>query len=128
VSAAVWPNTTSGYSSYYQDSKGWLAKGIIDANLPMLYSSDIITDLSAWITRAQSFVDDSSGRYIFPGISTDYADVNQIISRIDAARMSGARGVALFSYGDLNSYDYWDDLANGPFAITATVPQPAWKP
>ena len=128
VSAAVWPNYTSGYSSYYQDSKGWLAKGIIDANLPMLYSSDIITDLSAWITRTQSFVDDSSGRYVFPGISTDYTDVNQIISRIDAARSSGAWGVALFSYGDLNTYDYWDDLANGPFAITATVPQPAWKP
>ena len=45
-----------------------------------------------------------------------------------AARSLGAPGVALFSYGALNSFDYWDDLANGPFAITATVPKPNWKP
>jgi uncharacterized lipoprotein YddW (UPF0748 family) len=128
ISAAVWPNYTSGYNSYYQDSKGWLARGIVDANLPMLYSSDIVGDLPAWITRAQGFIEDSSGRYVFPGISTNYADVNQIVSRIDAARSLGAKGVALFSYGALNTHDYWDDLVNGPFAITATVPKPDWRP
>jgi len=128
VSAAVWPNYASGYNSYYQDSKGWLANGFIDANMPMLYSSDIMNDLAAWITRTQGFVDDSYDRYVFPGISTNYADVSQIINRIDAARALGAKGVALFSYGALNTYSYWDDLADGPFAITATVPKPNWKP
>jgi uncharacterized lipoprotein YddW (UPF0748 family) len=128
VSAAVWPNYTSGYNSYYQDSKGWLANGIIDANMPMLYSSDILNDLPAWTSRAQGFIDDAHSRYVFPGISTNYTDVNQILNRIDAARSLGAKGVALFSYGALNTYDYWDDLANGPFAITAAVPQPNWKP
>ena len=128
VSAAVWPNYVSGYNSYYQDSKGWLANGFIDANLPMLYSSDIVNDLAAWITRTRSFVDDSYGRYVFPGISTNYTDVNQIVNRIDAARWLGAKGVALFSYGALNTFGYWDDLANGPFAITTTVPKPVWKP
>ncbi len=101
VSAAVWPNYTSGYNSYYQDSKGWLANGIIDANLPMLYSSDIVNDLPAWTARAQGFLDDAHGRYVFPGISTNYTDVNQIINRIEAARSLGAQGVALFSYGAL---------------------------
>jgi uncharacterized lipoprotein YddW (UPF0748 family) len=128
VSAAVWPNYTSGYNSYYQDSKGWLAKGVIDANMPMLYSSDIVNDLPAWITRTQSFVDDAHGRYVFPGISTDYTDVVHITDRIEAARSLGAKGVALFSYGALNTFGYWDDLAAGPFAITATVPKPAWRP
>jgi uncharacterized lipoprotein YddW (UPF0748 family) len=128
VSAAVWPNYTSGYNSYFQDSKGWLANGIIDANLPMLYSSDILNDLPAWTARLQGFVDDAHGRYVFPGISTAYTDVTEIISRIDAARALGARGVALFSYGDLNTNDYWDALANGPFASTAAVPEPPWKP
>lgn len=128
VSAAVWPNYTSGYNSYYQDSKGWLANGIIDANMPMLYSSDILNDLPAWTSRAQGFINDAYGRYVFPGISTDYTDVNQIIDRIEAARSLGAKGVALFSYGTMNDRGYWDDLANGPFALTATVPRPAWKP
>jgi uncharacterized lipoprotein YddW (UPF0748 family) len=128
VSAAVWPNYSSGYNSYYQDSKGWLANSIIDANMPMLYSSDIVNDLPAWTARAQDFLDDAHGRYVFPGISTNYTDVAQITDRIEVARSLGAKGVALFSYGALNTYDYWDDLANGPFAITATVPRPTWKP
>lgn len=128
VSAAVWPNYTSGYDSYSQDSKGWLADGFIDANLPMLYSSDILTDLPAWITRTRSFIDDAHGRYVFPGISANYADVNEIIQRIEAARLLGAKGVALFSYGKLNEYGYWDNLANGPFANVAAIPKPAWKP
>ncbi len=128
VSAAVWPNYTGGYNSYYQDSKGWLADGLVDANMPMLYSSDILHDLPAWITRAQGFVDDSYGRYVFPGISADYADVDEMIDRIEAARSLGAKGVALFSYGALNIRGYWDDLANGPFALAAAIPKPAWKP
>jgi uncharacterized lipoprotein YddW (UPF0748 family) len=128
VSAAVWPNYASGYNSYFQDSKGWLAHSSIDANLPMLYSSDIVNDLPAWTVRAQGFIDDASGRYVFPGISANYTDVVHITDRIEAARSLGAKGVALFSYGALNTFDYWDDLAAGPFAITATVPKPDWKP
>jgi uncharacterized lipoprotein YddW (UPF0748 family) len=128
VSAAVWFSYTDGYNNYYQDSKGWLANGVIDANLPMLYSSDILHDLPAWITRTQGFLDDAQGRYVFPGISTNYTDVHEIINRIEAARSLGAQGVALFSYGALNTFDYWDDLANGPFASMATVPRPNWKP
>ena len=77
VSAAVWFNYTDGYNIYYQDSKGWLANSFIDANLPMLYSSDILHDLPAWITRAQGFLADSYGRYVFPGISTNYTDVHE---------------------------------------------------
>jgi uncharacterized lipoprotein YddW (UPF0748 family) len=128
VSAAVWPNYSSGYNSYFQDSKGWLANSIIDANLPMLYSGDILNDLPAWTARAQGFIDDAHGRYVFPGISANYTDVVHLTDRIEAARLLGAQGVALFSYGALNTFDYWDDLANGPFAITATVPKPNWKP
>jgi uncharacterized lipoprotein YddW (UPF0748 family) len=128
VSAAVWPNYSSGYHSYYQDSKGWLANGIIDANMPMLYSSDVITNLPAWTSRAQDFINDSLGRYVFPGINVSYTEVSQIIDRIEAARSLGAKGVALFSYGAMNDHNYWNDLANGPFAITTTVPKPNWKP
>ncbi len=127
LSAAVWFSYTDGYNNYYQDSKGWLANGLIDANMPLLYSSDIKYDLPAWITRTQGFLDDSYGRYVIPGISTAYTDVNELLDRIAAARSLGAPGVALFSYGKLNEYGYWNALANGPFALMATVPVPAWK-
>jgi len=128
VSAAVWPNYTSGYNSLDQDSKGWLANSIIDANMPMLYSSDILNDLSAWIARTQGFVNDAYGRYVIPGISGSYANFNDIAERIDAARSMGAPGIAIFSYSGLNANGYWDKLANGPFASPAAVPKPGWKP
>ncbi|HZY44599.1 MAG TPA: family 10 glycosylhydrolase [Anaerolineae bacterium] len=127
ISAAVWPNYTSGTNTYFQDSKGWLANGSVDANMPMLYSSDVINDLSAWTNRAQDFVNDAHGRYIIPGISGDYTNFNDIVDRINAARSIGAAGVAVFSYGALNARNYWDDLANGPFATPAIIPQPNWK-
>ncbi|HLF25438.1 MAG TPA: family 10 glycosylhydrolase [Anaerolineae bacterium] len=128
VSAAVWPNYTSGYNAYFQDSKGWLASGRIDANMPMLYASDIVTNLAAWTTRMQSFVADSHGRYVLPGIHADYADFADIVARIEAARAAGAPGVAIFSYGALNTRGYFDDLGAGPFALPAQVPTPEWKP
>ncbi len=128
VSAAVWPNYTSGYNSYFQDSKGWLVAGIIDANMPMLYSSDIVTDLAAWTARMQGFVADSYGRYVIPGIHADYANFDDIAARIDAARAAGAPGVTIFSYGALNARGYFDDLGAGPFGSPAEVPRPNWKP
>jgi uncharacterized lipoprotein YddW (UPF0748 family) len=128
LSAAVWPNYSSGYASYFQDSKGWLAAGIVDANLPMLYSSDIVNDLAAWTTRMQGFVAESYGRYVIPGIHADYASFGDLAARIEAARAAGAPGVAIFSYGALNARGYFDDLGAGPFASPADVPRPGWKP
>jgi uncharacterized lipoprotein YddW (UPF0748 family) len=133
VSAAVWPDYDSGYRSYFQDSKGWLAAGFIDANLPMLYSSDIVTDLVKWTARMQSFVADSHGRYVIPGIgfpgnaNTPFS-FQDIVDRIEAARAAGAPGVAIFSYGALNTNGYFSALGSGPFATPASVPKPGWKP
>lgn len=93
----------------------------------MLYSSDSMNDLAAWTNRAQEFVNDAPGRYVIPGISADYANFDDIANRITAARSMNASGIALFSYGALNSRQYWDDLANGPFAMQAIIPQPNWK-
>ncbi|HET7377963.1 MAG TPA: family 10 glycosylhydrolase, partial [Anaerolineae bacterium] len=135
LSAAVWPNYTSGYNAYFQDSKGWLANGMLDASLPMLYSSDIVNDLTAWTNRAQDFVNDAHGRYVIPGIGVQYTSNNQTFcvpfvdlqARIEAARAMNAPGTVFFSYSGINSCAYWADLANGPFALPAIVPQPNWK-
>ncbi|HZY40613.1 MAG TPA: family 10 glycosylhydrolase [Anaerolineae bacterium] len=128
VSAAVWPNYADGYNGFYQDSKGWLAGGYMDANMPMLYTSDILNDLPRWITRTQGFIDDAHGRWIVPGISGAYTETAPLFDRIAAARSMGAPGVAIFSYSGLNAGNFWADLASGPFAVPAVVPTPSWKP
>ena len=137
VSAAVWPFYSSGNNSYFQDSKGWLAAGSVDANMPMLYASSQVTDLTAWTAAAQDFINSSYGRYVIPGIGVQYTDSNnntycvpfdQLQARIDAARTMGAPGVVFFSYSSLLSCGYFNSLAGGPFATSAVVPKPAWKP
>ena len=128
LSAAVWPNYTSGYNSFFQDSKGWLANGALDASMPMLYTSDIVADLAAWITRTQGFIDDAHGRWVIPGMSGAYTNFNDLADRINAARSMGAPGVVIFSYSSLVAGNFWADLANGPFALPAIVPKPNWKP
>ncbi|MBI5564835.1 MAG: family 10 glycosylhydrolase [Chloroflexi bacterium] len=128
LSAAVWPNYSDGYNGFFQASKDWLAGSYMDANLPMLYTSDILNDLPKWITRTQGFIDDAQGRWIMPGISGAYTETTPLFDRIAAARSLGAPGVAIFSYSGLNAGNFWDDLANGPFAIPAMVPKPNWRP
>lgn len=128
VSAAVWPNYSDGYNGFYQASKDWLAGGYMDANMPMLYTSDIVDNLAAWISRTQGFIDDAHGRWLIPGISGAYTQTTPLFDRITAARSLGAPGVVIFSYSGLNTGNFWDDLASGPFAIPASVPKPDWKP
>ena len=51
----------------------------------------------------------------------------ELQARIEAARAMNAAGTVFFSYSGINSCAYWADLANGPFALPAIVPQPNWK-
>lgn len=136
LSAAVWwyPidqwgfGCSEGYNTYYQDSQSWLAAGVIDAVAPMLYGCPALEDLDNWTAVVRDFQDHRAGRYIFPGISTDVSSFSAIAERIAAARAAGAAGQALFSYTSLNAHDYWDDLANGPYAQPAAPPPIPWHP
>lgn len=132
VSAAVWPyyqnnlglRTSSGYADYYQDSKGWLATGAVDAIAPMLYGSgsSIPDDLGNWQLLAADFVAGGSAGHVYPGIAGYYDDFAAIADRIAAARQMGAPGHIIFSYAALDARGYWDDLATGPYAVSVLVP------
>lgn len=131
VSAAVWPyyldqwgwGLSEGYADYYQDSKGWLALGVVDAIAPMLYGG-VCDDFDRWRILMQDFVASAAGRHVYPGVGSGYADFDAIAARIRAARDAGAAGQVLFSYGELNRRGYWDDLANGPYAVPVVPPPP----
>lgn len=132
VSAAVWPyykndlglQTSSGYYDYFQDSKGWLASGAVDAIAPMLYGtgSSVPDDLGNWRILAEDFVASSAGGHVDLGIAGYYDDFAAIAQRIAIARELGAPGHALFSYAALDSRGYWDDLAVGPYRVPAIAP------
>ena len=129
LSAAVWPyyvdkwdwGVSEGYTDYYQDSLGWLAAGSADAIAPMLYTG-VSDEFDRWQILMKDFLANSHGGQIYPGIGANYDDFNAIARRIEAARQAGAPGHVIFSYGALNSRNYWPDLAAGPYAEPATVP------
>lgn len=129
VSAAVWPyyvdkwdwGLSEGYSDYYQDSRGWLASGAVDAIAPMLYGGESDSALK-WFVLMADFLDASGGRPVYPGIGGSYATFEDIAWRIEIAREQGAQGHAIFSYSGLDSRGYWDDLAFGPYSVPASLP------
>jgi uncharacterized lipoprotein YddW (UPF0748 family) len=148
LSAAVWPVHTKkaewnwdeyyqeGYSSYYQDSKAWLADGAIDSISPMIYpgSTSVCPDdniywtQERWQTLVADYQAESNGRYIIPGIGGHYCSFDEIAARIQMARDIGTAGHAIFSYRLLLDNGYFDDLAAGPYAETAVVPEMGWRP
>ncbi|MFN8595551.1 MAG: hypothetical protein U0559_05125 [Anaerolineae bacterium] len=95
----------------------------MDANMPMLYTGDILNDLDKWITRTRN-PQRCAWTLVIPGISGAYTETTPLFDRINAARSMGSPGVAIFSYSGLNAGNFWDDLANGPFAVPALVRVP----
>lgn len=148
LSAAVWPvyqkkpewgwtePYQQGYSTYYQDSKAWLADGYIDSISPMIYPGGVVEcpdnniywTQERWQTLVADFQMDGNGRYIIPGIGTSYCTFDEIEARINMARQIGTAGHALFSYHGLLTNDYFQALADGPYAMPATIPTITWHP
>jgi len=131
LSAAVWPRYTQGRDEYFQDSKAWLALGTIDAIAPMLYGTDMITDLAKWTEAAQDFQAGAFGRWVLPGIgvqlnSGECVSFDQIAARIEAARALNTAGQAIFSYAGLRDcaeggISYLDLLGSGPYAAPVAI-------
>jgi uncharacterized lipoprotein YddW (UPF0748 family) len=143
LSAAVWGihkirpewgwSATEGYYNYYQDSKGWLAAGNIDAIMPMIYPTSYpcpyegFWTIEKWQTLVADFRADSHGRFVIPGIGARYCTFDEIANRIEAGRALGTAGHAIFSYTGLRDRGYFDDLAAGPYALPAVVPDIGWR-
>ncbi len=143
VSAAVWPihenkwnwRASQGFSQYYQDSKGWQEGGYIDSISPMIYANkrdscpeeNTFWTRGVWETLVWDFQAESSGRFVVPGIGGSYCNFEEIAWRINKAREIGTAGHAIFSYSYLQSRDFWDELAAGPYAEPAVVPSMPWR-
>ena len=143
LTAAVWPvyrdvygwGVNSAYDTYYQDPKAWLSSGNIDGVSPMIYTGSPDCNGTYFWTRERwsILVDDyqqgGGGRYVIPGIGVNYCtsdDFAEIEARIEMARAKGSAGHAIFSYSSLLQKDYFDDLAEGPYSIPASVPPLPW--
>jgi uncharacterized lipoprotein YddW (UPF0748 family) len=145
LTATAWPvyqdkwgwGVSSGYDTYYQDAKAWLAGGYVDGVTPMIYSgspncnTSYFWDRARWALLVADYQEDSNGRYVIPGIGVEFCtadDFAEIAARIEMARSAGVAGHAIFSYSGLLAKDYFDDLAAGPYRQPADVPPLTWHP
>lgn len=140
LSTTAWPvyrdlwgwGYSEGYSDYYQDSQRWMLSGTVDALMPMIYPADAVAQPEVFTPTqfsllASDFLTHSGGRHVFPGISAQYTDFDEVAERIAVARELGAPGHAIFSARLVAENDYWDEFAAGPYARPATVPPITWR-
>jgi hypothetical protein len=141
LSAAVWPvyrdlwgwGYSEGYDDYYQDSQGWMLGGTVDAIMPMIYPADVgahpdVFTPTQFSLLVADFLGHDGGRHVFPGISAQYENFDEIAQRIAIARELGAPGHAIFSARLVGQNDHWSRFAAGPYATPATVPPLTWRP
>lgn len=123
ISAAVWPvyidrwgwGASSGYADYYQDSQGWLQRGVVDGLMPMLYSALLVSDRDKWALSAQDYLQNRGSGWVWPGIAVTTSGgtcvpFEEVQARMALARDYGAQGVAIFSAGEIARCVYWDDF------------------
>lgn len=125
VSAAVIHDWPRGYNDYSQDARTWLARGIVEATMPMLYRYAP----ADFAPVARDHIRHAHDRHVLPGLNAGRTDAADLLALIDLSRRLGATGVAIFSYRSLfpghTPSAKARALLRGPFADRAAVP--AWR-
>lgn len=137
LSAAVWPvyrrkaawtwyPNTDGYTSYCQDSIGWLRQGVIDTIAPMLYGSILgpAANTPYFEQVVQAYAVETEGLSVYAGISAERIDAPEICRRIDITRTAGLPGQAIFRAALLDPINAWEALRQGPYQSATFVPRP----
>jgi uncharacterized lipoprotein YddW (UPF0748 family) len=94
VSAAVFANADDAYQNRFQDWRGWLDAGILDAVAPMAYTPENRT----FETLIGTAIDAAGRDRVWAGIGVYQNTYQGTIDKIRIAEQLGTRGVVLFSY------------------------------
>lgn len=128
-SAAVWASRTSGIANFLQDMERWLEMGIMDFEVPMLYTTNLTTFESQLIDH----LNHAHGRDIYSGVGVHqmggnftYLDQQMTVSR--AQETSGVviyKDPSLFPNHVPNAMA--DQLKANYFASATVPPSFPWK-
>lgn len=94
VSADVFANAVDAYNNRFQDWTTWLRRGFLDVASLMAYSTN--TDLVR--SQVKVAVEAGGGARVWAGLGAYRMPVDSVLTKINAARTAGARGIVLFSY------------------------------
>jgi len=94
VSAAVFANAEDAYRSRFQDWRGWVQAGILDAVAIMAYTP--IND--RFESQIRGAMDAVGADRVWGGVGVYLNSYQGTLDKIQIARELGTRGVVLFSY------------------------------
>lgn len=127
VTAATFGGRSDAYHNRFQDWANWMYEGMIDANVPMNYS----TSLSTYQTRCQDIIANSYGRHVYMGVGAYLLSPADTITQLQYARNQGSTGLILFSYANNQVGSSWltayQQFYTNVFSQPATVPTMSWK-
>lgn len=118
-------NGWGAFSSYYQDSQGWLRKMKHDYLCPQLYwNLGATKDDPDFADLLRSWKHNSSGRQIWAGIGAYKPEVmRELPEQIDSSRSIGADGQAYFRYEHVSN----TSVLGGRYTTLANIPPMPWK-
>jgi uncharacterized lipoprotein YddW (UPF0748 family) len=111
VSAAVVPDEASAVSQKFQAWPTWIARGLLDAVCPMIYTPDSRL-FQRQVEQARVLV--GTDRPLWAGVGAYRLQAAEVIDRIRTARRSGASGVLVFSHESLDA-DGWRRIREEAF-------------
>ncbi|MBN1900097.1 family 10 glycosylhydrolase [Candidatus Sumerlaeota bacterium] len=127
VSAATWANFPEGSINYFQDAHGWLAKGVLDISMPMIYRSSHET----FRKLLEDHVLNNHQRFVYPGIGAYMIeDKETLLKQVETCRSLNTGGLAFFDYFSLFKdhlpSQFADELLKGPFQEPVPCPKLNW--
>jgi uncharacterized lipoprotein YddW (UPF0748 family) len=94
VSAAVFANAEDAYRTRFQDWRGWLEEGILDAVAPMAYTADN----RQFESQIRTAIEAAGRDRVWAGIGIYRNTYQGTLDKIRIADGLGTKGVVLFSY------------------------------
>jgi nucleoid-associated protein YgaU len=130
--------TLDAYSRVFQDWRGWLEEGIIDAGIPMNYFRE--STYATYLDRWTEFMKDNQGRrMLMSGLGVYLNTIPQTLAQLPrvlrpSAKGNALGGVAFYSYSATDSANT-DQLPKPEFytalgeyfGAPAAVPELPWK-
>lgn len=95
-----WSGVSEGNLDLYQDSRAFLAEGLLDATIPMIYwpVAEEPGSRLDFRTLIADHATHNGGRFVFAGLGGEGVGTDEALECVRVAREEGAAGVVLFDY------------------------------
>ncbi len=122
------------YATVSQDWKAWMAEGILEANLPMVYKVDSTESgaqsFRGWLAGCDRW---DGGRPTYVGIDVDNNDDAGVLAQIESVRKAGLAGFVLYKFNQGARRNTLVEamaakLKNAPASVKITVPDAKTAP